>query len=805
MDAEDFALQDGEVRGTRNLIPDVSGQGLVTRPSLRYLSTLYTGTGLYPQGLDFTSLEVQDLVIMGGRTRAGESKVVVTDGVTTVVKSFGFQNWRPTITSLAGKTFIFNGRGEGGVQGFVVQRTEVGSNWEVVDFVAGGDGNTSYSPYLGTTWQNRLVLANFGKGRENMVIVSDMSNPTLFPDQVFDPTGGLNRVINSIDGDELTCVRETFLTGTGTPSQSALLLLKRYSAYLAVGRWPLSTDLDIDPLALQIQRISANAGCASHQTFQVTKYGVIWCGPDDVWFMPYGGQPIPVGRKIRSRLKNTPTNLQFAWHASYHEDIYRLAIYGEGVQDGLVVDDDFPLSSTNGYMACDEQWWLDFRHGPPTNWQEARWFGPQVYRSISRSSAPLSDLETDATNYERQIVGTYCMGKNPKLQDSPLMAVGVQLDVSSSPVPFYNTLCVMDGKASVDVMGTAIEAGSWVWGEYWEKGTIILAPTAVSPGFEDATNNYRAWRCTTAGFGGSTASSRPDFDVSPQTDNGAVWTLITNSVQNITALDLVPEVAIPVELLTGSIHGGDLMTDKLFIGTELSSKATTPTTVTTEFDEDYGTLLSSSDVTERGSSMIMGSAVLGTTIFSDPPSTIPIYLDGSSRPVAKSMAMKLSSSGGKTITVTAATTLQVVVITPASDFLYPFVVIPAGTYTPLELWTYFVTQFNIAYNNLAQGFVEMTQCEALHGAVVDMGAFPTACAWAPNADINTVGTEALRALAIWKSLGWGDTQFFWDPGESSSAGTLYNNYPESPVAGYYENDLKIRQLNLIVRPFKRRP
>lgn len=243
------------------------------------------------------------------------------------------------------------------------------------------------------------------------------------------------------------------------------------------------------------------------------------------------------------------------------------------------------------------------------------------------------------------------------------------------------------------------------------------------------------------------------------------------------------------------------MTDKLFQGVEISAKSTTPAVVTTTADNDYGSYLDQHNGTENPTGSTLGTLVLGTSTLKDPPSTYAIYLDADARPVSKSMQLMVSSEGQPNVyTLDTPVSLSIAWYDPFAVPQGGFVSIPAGSYTPLQLWTYFVTQFNIRYNTVPNGNMQLTQTTALHGARLYFGFYTTYVDWMPLAGTGT------SAAALWEFLGWVEGQYSnasnpdGDPLLMSA-----NNYPAFPVPECYENDLTLRQLNLVARGYKRRP
>ena len=782
LDAADFALQDGEVRETRNLIPDANGVALERRGRMTYFRTISTEIDSavgYPCMVAFPPFEPREFLALTLRTDKGQNLLyggLMPSLAAASPKDFGFKQLRPSFTAVGTNLLVFNGWTVDGWQGVGFRPINAAPYWERFQFTMDGTDNTSYAPLLCTTWQSRLVLANFNHNK-NMIVVSDLNAPTTFPNGVLDPIGGINRIINSHDNDELTCVREVLLTGTGTPSQTVLLCLKRYSAYFVEGVWPQSTTLNPDYSQLQVQRLSASAGCASHQTFAVTKYGVIWAGTDDVWFMPYGSRPFPVGRKIRERLKKTPTNLQFAWHAEYHNDIYRLAIYGDGVQNT-----EGSRGGVNGYDACDEQWWLDFRNGPPQNWQEARWFGPQVYDS-TQAPYQLPSMSTQLRQLTSSQLGTYVLAKDATVDRDNLFTVA--LGTAETSVYDGPTLCQLDDtNGGSDSCGWGAVIPEWRPATAYAVGDRILMPDFGAP-FVASAAGFQTWQCTTAGTSSASFAygTFPAFSAasSPLTDNSVVWTLVVAEV--ISQADMQDYNCAPANLITGQISGGDLMTDKMYQGVEVSLTIPAPTTIALTFNGDNGTTGQTADIDKDASDPIVGTLVIGTAVLADTPKTFALVADTNSRPVSKSASIQLQENPRKSIQWDSSVTSQDATVSfLCQGVQFDIAAPPSGDYTPAELWNAFV-----ALAAAALGIAFTVNNTTTYNAFLGMEV--VGADWGPCD--NASGVHTLFTLC-----GFMDAQMNHE---------LPKNAGIIPVAPYSTGNLTLRQANALARVFKRRP
>lgn len=254
------------------------------------------------------------------------------------------------------------------------------------------------------TYRGRMILGNFPKDSYNQphrngFIISDFlpAGPSygsgalslVSADVPVFAAGGTSPWYSGQDGrefrvgddeEELVASRELSLMQLGAMNQSCNVFFKDRSIWVMTGE-PLST-VDVGAVkgdAVFIKQPLAD-GCASAETIAETPWGPIWAGHEDVYFMPNGGgAPIPIGRRIAKQLANTPPDMQWRWHAVYHKGWYRLFIMAINQRQ------DAPL-------LMEECWCLDLRYGPPQDWTQARWFGPQVYQPIGAPNGHADDI-----------------------------------------------------------------------------------------------------------------------------------------------------------------------------------------------------------------------------------------------------------------------------------------------------------------------------------------------------------------------------------------------------------------------------
>lgn len=375
-------IQDNEWVSAQNLVPDTA-QLVKKRPAGdRAVSILFSTNGLLLPlaGVipPFESL-AESVFVYRNIAQNVLAQIYVTDaGGNTLANSYFDPNpaagtgvqigGRPRLLSFNKKVYVFPGY-PFQYAGKVVQQTaSAASGVEIANFQLSGTNNDF--PVSGAClYRGRFVYWGFGPGYENHILFADPYAPQTVGDNALAANGRALQV-GALDGDKIVACVEITLTAVGSPAQSALLVLKRYSAYLISGEPNLTTDSDVTYTGifgdLVVNRISFNCGCASADTIVTTPYGTVWASDDDVWLFAQGHVPVRIGSKIRPVLAQTPPGLRYLWTAAYYNGFYRLAVGSAG----QAMSDDSALG---------EQWWLDLRDGAPERWQAAGWWGPQVY------------------------------------------------------------------------------------------------------------------------------------------------------------------------------------------------------------------------------------------------------------------------------------------------------------------------------------------------------------------------------------------------------------------------------------------
>lgn len=378
-------LPTGEVISCKNHYPAKKGK-LSKRPGLSRPIRLCTVPFGIPSNAIMSPLlrSVADLVVA---ERNLTDKIVYLDGVAlngSTLLSFPlpFDHMRLPLMVWAGKIYALPGPYADWRASVAVPTSSGPSRYpyyvydlstEVAGSVSGlaftGTGNENVFPTLGVPYKQRLVLMNFGNGFENTILFTNNYSAIIIGNDVLALNGRAINLVAVPDGDEIVAGAEMMLTGVGSPSEAAFLVLRRNgNPFLLTGE-PEQLDGSLAPTGtstLDSKRISLDTGCAGQPTVARTPYGIVWAGPDDVWIFRAGALPVNVGLKIRPALKQTPASLQYRWTGVYHDGFYRLAVWGEGQ----------PMDQTD---APGDQWWLDLRDGPPQSWKDAKWYGPQQF------------------------------------------------------------------------------------------------------------------------------------------------------------------------------------------------------------------------------------------------------------------------------------------------------------------------------------------------------------------------------------------------------------------------------------------
>lgn len=360
-------IQDTECLKSKNIVPTEPGL-IATRPSLDYNSSIETSAEALSEVIAATFVPWEADVhpfLFATRSVANSktTKIVYRPPASsTVTTDLGFVTpEKPCFLTWNNCVYVFGGPGTNAAGKLV-------SSLAVQDFTFQGALNASLRPRGACLYKGRFVFWDFGPGFESAIVMADAYDPTAIKDNAL-AADGAYFTVGQGDGDRVIACIEITQTAVGNASTSALLILKERSAYIATGEPQDTGDtLPGDPILgdLAVSKISYECGCASRDSVVKTPYGLVWAGPDDIWMFAQGSLPIRIGTKIQKVLKHTDGRLRYLWHAGYHDGFYRLAVAGEG-------------QGPNDDSELRDQWWLDLRDGPPPDFRQARWWGPQQH------------------------------------------------------------------------------------------------------------------------------------------------------------------------------------------------------------------------------------------------------------------------------------------------------------------------------------------------------------------------------------------------------------------------------------------
>lgn len=460
-------------------------------------------------------------------------------------------------------------------------------------------------PRLLAAYRQRMVYADFGAGKEDWLIFSDRQDPTAISAEVL-AANGRNFRLGGTPG-RCTAIREALLTSTGTPTETVLLAFKERAMYIIQGEPGLTFATTPGPGSpathvegsLSVQRVNTDAGCSSPETIVNTPYGLLWAGPDDVWFMREGSVPMRVGSNIRPALEATPADKRYLWHASYFNGFYRLSVFA----DGQGPTDDSP---------CGEQYWLDLRDGLEKG---PRWWGPMVYKSVPGLAVPTWTANT------AYVLGNYVNN-------------GGQIYV-----------CAVGGTSAGSGGPTGTGAGiidntvTWNWhGPYLElTGSRMQALD---------TRDGRQATLISLEFNWTEQSYLHSYDVPPSGRDGDALGGFTGSIFPW-HLD---DTEIDVELRTAELDDGDPGTEKTYQGTEvlLATSETVQLAVETQFDGG-ARVTTDEEAIISSSQFVLDASVLDTGLLTREFRAHTIHPNEGTRPYGRTLRQRIYDRPGYVI------------------------------------------------------------------------------------------------------------------------------------------------------------
>jgi hypothetical protein len=669
LDGKPFQIAEGNLRKMQNVIPDKIGNP-VRRPSMQALYPLSTTGGdacenaelhgyldpaISPK--DFNSVPPLWLSVppMDGGffifgTASGSNRLDLTvsasdqfgGGARAVNCLMSAPSLLPSSFAKLGAQYIVYGPNPYGSSGLKIYRGEEDAI-TIEDFVFEGTGNTNVAPRLACEHQDRFAFGNFGDEGDaaSTIIFSDIDEPLVIGN---DALSNRSIIVGFRDGQKLKAIHSVMAAAAGTPAQSMLLALKTKSAYLLVGE-PEETDSTDDPRgSLQVNKISGTAGCVSQASVCDTPYGTIWCGPDDVWFMPFGAVPIPIGRKLRPLLLAQPESAQFRIHAVFDKGFYKLALFS----DGQGPDNTAPLG---------EQWWLDLRGGPPEDWTSAKWCGPQIFKPLlfiatvrdqnNTAESGISDLMRDnGTNF---MAVDYREGANGRLYGAQF----AQFPTLENDGGLTTVLVVYDGNSARDWAAFFRSAmRPWQRSSTYHIGDeIVVWPPSAGDGV-NSVNPYVFVVSETADVESpQSGTTEPDWESGVIiVDNEVTWTLWGACASPASGFG--NEILTAVQTRESDL--GTRMVEKLFLGAELAVFLTTPECIRLTQLVDAGKTTDEINQYILGTSgPVLGSAIFGVDMpaFTEEVLTEAFWTDENSRTVGKSAQLTFEEIAGVVLPV----------------------------------------------------------------------------------------------------------------------------------------------------------
>lgn len=386
--------------------------------------------------------------------------------------------------------------------GLATDITKPSTYVQAIPFSVRGD----FIPKRAAYAHGRMILGNLGPGYERQIIWSDpvpTGDPlTSFP---INATGVLSTRLFEVGATSDGAITAMFGAANAPeqfPNQAAVFVFFKKALYTLLGQPGLSTDTDVFG-SLQIVRSNVEGcGCVAQRTIAQTPYGLIWLGLDDVWFLPFGNEPYPIGTKIRPYLQNQPPSMQYRLHAAYYDGAYRLALFKDG-------------QGPTEYDAPSAQFWLDLRHGPPESARDAKWYGPMEYNQTHCGYGLSGNSGT--------VKGTLGMQANNLASgDNKLYTLlSTYLGAGGTPYNFLN-LASLDGSNERDtcaIDGTPIP---------WQASTGYSLGDQIIPCYGAADDEFAStiWICTQAGTSGATEPAWNGFAGALVVDNTVRWRIL---------------------------------------------------------------------------------------------------------------------------------------------------------------------------------------------------------------------------------------------------------------------------------------
>lgn len=310
------------------------------------------------------------------------------------------------------------------------------SIWPNIDYrftkIDFGPTNQNFRADGVIVYKNRFVY-----WEKNKVWFSDPFQPqTIYDDAV--ETAYLGVFFDTGITEEITAMSDLYMSAVEEAGSSVLAVWTAHSMLVVQGE--PATTIASSPKELfancNVTRIPLTSGCISQASIVKTKYGLIWCGAESVWFMPRGDLPQEVGLKISPRIRAQSAGSAGRIFATFDEECYRLVLNSPNV-------------GFNAYEALNEMWCLTFAAGNPSK-ESAAWFGPQVFTN--------TDNPAYATPFYGGLPGIFCCAKLTNLNDDRTWYIqpyayfmGLNSDFSTDGIGRRLGLSSLDNYIGVDI------------------------------------------------------------------------------------------------------------------------------------------------------------------------------------------------------------------------------------------------------------------------------------------------------------------------------------------------------------------
>jgi hypothetical protein len=260
-----------------------------------------------------------------------------------------------------------------GAQGGQVRFRELGKEW------ASASGTTAdrFKFAFGDVYRNVFVLGGLPAPYESLLAFTETGDT---PDTLLTPAKWAG--IGFGDGDKLLRAVTVPIIGGSDAVEPYVLAMKQRSIWLVQGIPPSSTDsgdMRVSPVMRREGLVAPHAVCN-------TPYGTAWCSGRNVYLMPPGTEPKPIGDKIKGFLEKLPQQPVDAWWMEYHDDVLYLNFPSpQGLTTGTKYGAANSAGQARTYLAS-QQFWCDLRKP-----DEPRWWGPMDVRASHMLSLGMPD------------------------------------------------------------------------------------------------------------------------------------------------------------------------------------------------------------------------------------------------------------------------------------------------------------------------------------------------------------------------------------------------------------------------------